>query len=269
VGDVDGDGLIDLATSDAGADPLGCRDCGEVYVFLRANELPDSVWLEDTTPRLIVGAGRYTSYGLNLHIADLTADGLCELVIRGEGNIYSSTSIDQSVVVYGSSSRPDTTFIGTDTTITRIRGPYHDVELGRGLASADFNGDGVMDLAMGAHRFQGNSGRTYVFFGSSTPTDTNSGSRPRLALRQNYPNPFNPGTTIEYVTETRSYARLTIHDVSGRRVATLVDEFQDAGRHVASWNGRTDRGENAASGVYFCRLTAGRTVASIKLVLVR
>jgi flagellar hook assembly protein FlgD len=63
-------------------------------------------------------------------------------------------------------------------------------------------------------------------------------------------------------------ARLTIHDVEGRRVATLVDGIQPAGRRVVSWDGREDSGAEAASGIYFTRLeSAGETrVQKIQLL---
>jgi len=76
------------------------------------------------------------------------------------------------------------------------------------------------------------------------------------ALADNYPNPFNPVTTIAFdVPSPGGRVLLTIHDVSGRVVTTLVADDMPGGRHSAVWNGRDERGEPVASGVYFYRLS--------------
>jgi hypothetical protein len=89
------------------------------------------------------------------------------------------------------------------------------------------------------------------------------------ALEQNHPNPFNPTTTIHYTLPAREHARLTVFDADGRRVRSLVDEVQGAGRHEATWDGRNQNGTAVGSGVYFYRLTAGKFSASKKMVLLK
>jgi hypothetical protein len=91
----------------------------------------------------------------------------------------------------------------------------------------------------------------------------------RPELRQNHPNPFNPKTSVSYALPTDGHARVGIYNVAGRLVATLVDGLQTAGEHVAVWNGRTDAGEEAASGVYFCRLETEESHRSIRMVLLK
>jgi hypothetical protein len=86
----------------------------------------------------------------------------------------------------------------------------------------------------------------------------------RAALLPNQPNPFNPSTTIRFVVPEKERVLLTIHDVAGRLVATLVDDVRDAGAHALEWNG-----SGAASGVYFCRLRAGKVELARKLVLLK
>ncbi|NUN69350.1 MAG: T9SS type A sorting domain-containing protein [Bacteroidetes bacterium] len=84
-----------------------------------------------------------------------------------------------------------------------------------------------------------------------------------FGLEQNYPNPFNPSTTIPFRIAAAGRVRITVHDVAGRAVATLADEWKDAGAYSVQWNaGRF------ASGTYILRLTAGTAVAvrSIQLV---
>ena len=88
-------------------------------------------------------------------------------------------------------------------------------------------------------------------------------------LGQNYPNPFNPETSIPFSLASAGHVVLRIYDVTGALVATLVDEHRETGTHVARWNGRTDTGVNAPTGVYFVRLHAANTVATRKLVLLK
>lgn len=90
-----------------------------------------------------------------------------------------------------------------------------------------------------------------------------------LALEQNWPNPFNPSTTILYYLPESGRVRLEIFDVSGRRIVCLVDGNKERGNHSAVWNGATESGKPAATGIYICRLTAGRETLSRKMVLVR
>jgi hypothetical protein len=89
------------------------------------------------------------------------------------------------------------------------------------------------------------------------------------ALRSIYPNPFNPMSRIVFDVSARSRVVLAIYDVSGRSVAVLVDRAMEPGRYEAIWNGRTGTGRNAASGIYFCRLMAGGTLETKKMVLLR
>ncbi len=77
-------------------------------------------------------------------------------------------------------------------------------------------------------------------------------------LKQNAPNPFNPSTTIEFGIPTAGAGnvKLEIFDVTGRRVRTLLNETRGAGTWRVAWNGVTDEGTRASSGVYFYRLQA-------------
>ncbi len=90
-----------------------------------------------------------------------------------------------------------------------------------------------------------------------------------FALHTISPNPFNPATTIRYSLESGSSVRLTIHDIRGRLIATLVDCEQENGFHRAIWTGAGDGGEATPSAVYFARLEAEGKVAAQKLILVR
>ena len=75
-------------------------------------------------------------------------------------------------------------------------------------------------------------------------------------LDQNYPNPFNPSTSIWFDLPTRAKVTLTVFNLLGQEVSTLVDEDLPAGRHLSTWDGHSDNGAPVASGIYFYKLIA-------------
>ena len=85
----------------------------------------------------------------------------------------------------------------------------------------------------------------------------------------NYPNPFNPSTTISYTVDQPSDIRLTVFDIRGRRVITLVDRFQDQGVYHIQWDGTNSSGRALASGVYFYRMEAENYSVTRKMVLLK
>ncbi len=83
-------------------------------------------------------------------------------------------------------------------------------------------------------------------------------------LLQNYPNPFNPVTTIQYELPERSNVQITIYNLLGRVITTLVSETQDAGFKSVQWDAT-----NVASGVYLYQIRAGEYVQTRKMVLLK
>lgn len=97
-----------------------------------------------------------------------------------------------------------------------------------------------------------------------------SESRPkRLSLSQNYPNPFNPRTSIRYALPQDAQVRLTIYNLLGQKITTLVDEQQSAGYRTVWWDGKDANGDDVSSGVYFYRLTAGEFSEVRKMMMVK
>jgi flagellar hook assembly protein FlgD len=92
----------------------------------------------------------------------------------------------------------------------------------------------------------------------------------RFALSPGYPNPFNPTTTLRLEVPPPGRAvRVAIYDVQGRVVRTLLDGYRGPGIYTLSWDGRTERGEGAASGVYFAHMRAESFVETHKIVLIK
>ncbi len=85
-----------------------------------------------------------------------------------------------------------------------------------------------------------------------------------FALGQNYPNPFNPTTTIDFSLAETGIAHLAVYNMSGQRVAVLVDGMTESGHHSVSFDATT-----LCSGVYFYTLQAGDQLATKKLVLMK
>jgi hypothetical protein len=83
------------------------------------------------------------------------------------------------------------------------------------------------------------------------------------------PNPFNPITTIGFELPKAADVLLTVHDVSGRRVAVLVRSAHEAGSFVTTWDGRDESGREVGSGIYFARLVAGEFTATRKMLLLK
>jgi tetratricopeptide (TPR) repeat protein len=87
-------------------------------------------------------------------------------------------------------------------------------------------------------------------------------------LYSNYPNPFNPSTTIRYDLPQDADVRLTVYNIRGQKVATLVKERLERGQHQVVWNGVDEHGRSVSSGVYLYRLdAAGKSTAKKMLLL--
>ncbi len=89
------------------------------------------------------------------------------------------------------------------------------------------------------------------------------------ALYSNYPNPFNPITLIGYKLSNTGNVQLTIYNLLGEQIKTLVNERQSAGIYQVQWDGRDNKGEPVSNGVYLYRLKAGSFIQMRKMVLSR
>lgn len=88
-------------------------------------------------------------------------------------------------------------------------------------------------------------------------------------LAQNFPNPFNPTTVIQYSLNQNASVVLQVYAIDGRLLRTLRQGHHTAGLYAVSWDGKSDTGEPAASGVYLCKMAAGEFVQTRKLALLR
>jgi len=142
------------------------------------------------------------------------------------------------------------------------------------LSINDIDGDGDLEIGVGVSseltlidiKTEGGYGNYWSMYRLNP---TRSGNRSDLEMGvevnhpmlpnqfvvyQNYPNPFNPSTTIRYDLSEQSYVQISIHDLLGRNVRTLVKELQDAGQKSVIWNGKDENGVSMSAGIYFCQV---------------
>lgn len=94
---------------------------------------------------------------------------------------------------------------------------------------------------------------------------------PHSQITANYPNPFSTSTTIDYImgeAQAEQKLELAVFDITGKKLATLIDDYLQPGSYSIDWDGLTDEGNPVASGVYFLRLSNGIDVSSRTLVVV-
>jgi len=107
--------------------------------------------------------------------------------------------------------------------------------------------------------------------GRSPETDIVLSGLPMAVTRllPNVPNPFNPMTEINFEMEKPGQARISIFDVSGRLVTTLVNEQLGSGPHSRTWQGKDATGHQVPSGAYYLRMETGNRVDHRKILLLK
>jgi hypothetical protein len=107
------------------------------------------------------------------------------------------------------------------------------------------------------------SNEVTVFAAGANPLPTG------YALLQNYPNPFNPSTNIQFRLPEASEVNLTIYNVLGQEVRSLVAGVKEAGTHTIEWDGRDDNGSTVQSGMYFYRLQTPSFTEARKMTVLK
>jgi len=91
----------------------------------------------------------------------------------------------------------------------------------------------------------------------------------KFILHQNYPNPFNPTTSLRYDLPENNLVNITIYDMLGRKVKTLINQTQDAGYKSIIWNTTDDYGKPVSAGIYLYQIQAGEYISTKKMVLLK
>jgi hypothetical protein len=89
------------------------------------------------------------------------------------------------------------------------------------------------------------------------------------ALDSNFPNPFNPETQIQFSLAEDTRVNLTVYDLLGKEVKTLINDIRSQGSHTVAWDGKDNAGKKVASGLYLYKLSAGTFAQTKKMMLTR
>lgn len=88
-------------------------------------------------------------------------------------------------------------------------------------------------------------------------------------LTQNFPNPFNPSTEIEFSIPRAGHVKMSVYNILGQRVTTLIDEDVSAGTYQVTWDGKSSSGQDVSSGMYFLIMQTAESVMSRKMILLK
>lgn len=265
VGDLDGDGYDDLIVSAQHGDPFNPGpDYGPGVVFVY-HGAPGGPAL--TPDAVLAGAHSLAHFGQSAAgLGDLDGDGHADFVV-GAYNFTAGELVEGRVQIFrGTSAGVDPTAAWT------YDGNIAGLGIGASAALAgDINGDGVPDLVVGCgptESIQDVPGSVYVFLGIPLPVVSapTAARQARDFLELPAPTPFRNRTTLAFSLAATDRARLSIHDLSGRRVRALLDEPAAAGAGRATWDGRDDRGLPCPAGIYLARLSTQRGNATRRVV---
>ncbi|MFN3872460.1 MAG: T9SS type A sorting domain-containing protein [Ignavibacterium sp.] len=191
-------------------------------------------------------------------IMTLSHNGVTDTLVFEAGgsgeNFISTLFSDEADELIGNGTAPFTGFYKPYKPLNAFQGldPYGDWEL------KIIDGYAGNDGALNAWSLQ-------ITLDSPTGIEDEYNLMPNdFVLYQNYPNPFNPSTKISWQSPVSSHQTLKVYDVLGNEVATLVDEFRDAGRYEIEFDASI-----LSSGIYFYRLQAGSFIQTKKMILIK
>ena len=238
------------------------------YTYRTPGVVETCYFNSDTIPDIIVGSGSWNYDNLmlmsgdtsgsftladtispcsnisDISVGDYNADGYIDVLVGDNNGLY---------IVRGSSSGY---FAGFDT-IAYEAGNYR----ARCVKSGDINSDGKADLIIARDN------KISIYYG----LESSANSMPKkinlpesFKLYQNYPNPFNPKTVISYKLPVTSEVNLSVLNVRGQKVATLISKTQGAGNYKVDWNIG-----GLSSGSYYFKLTVGNKVKIRKMIILK
>jgi len=233
--DIDGDGDLDLCVG---------REDGQISYYENTGTILDAVWTENSTffSGLDVGSNAVLTLG------DINLDGNLDMLV---GKVFRAVKYfsyeNGSWVEYADSL--------SGFTFGQNAAP----------ALADLNGDGDLDLSVGNYEgtFSYYENLNFVSIGAESMRPVTS------TLQTAYPNPFNPAVTIRYELNETTNLSMTIYDLSGARIKTLINKTQSYGIHEIQWDGINNLGFQVESGVYLVVFDAGSNIQTQKITFLK
>jgi hypothetical protein len=269
LGDFDGDGSVDAAVSAHNRINPSCTatPCGRVYIVSHLSGLAPTTNLDIPSPSVAVyDGGAFLLMGRNIAAGDLNADGKDDLALAGD------EELGTVAVIWGPPGFGESRDISADSLTTLIIADDPTDRFGYDLLASDMSGDGIADLLIGARRAdpmgRPDAGELCVFMGSSTASAVGT-TNPALANLRVFPNPSSGLVTLFFAPSKTSQTSLSIYDVRGRHVRTLVEGRAVAGAGSVAWDGTGARGEKVPAGVYFVRMISGAHEVTRRIVLLR
>jgi len=220
------------------------------------------------------GAGIFCENNSNLQINNVSISGNTALYQGGGVYIENSNLILMNCILWND--LPDEIFVSSGS----LTVDYSNI-LGGWTGSGNINADPLFcDPDSGDYTLAENSpcigsgenGANMGAFdeGCAAILSTYTDAIPfQYVIHQNYPNPFNPITTLRYDLPEDGLVNITIYDMLGREVRTLVNTTQDAGFKSVIWNATNDYGKPVSAGVYLYQIQAGEFVQTRKMVLLK
>ncbi len=215
------------------------------YPFTFWDSAPDSAWSVDNlspcTPLGLAGEQSYEPEGLELTWAPNTEADL------GGYNIYRGTD---------PTFEPDPSYLMATTCEMMI-------------FDGDWSWDAGLCYKVAAEDIHGNESEYAVLCFEQVTGDDPMPLPDATFLAQNFPNPFNPNTTIAFGLKTSGFVNLSIYNAAGQLVTVLINESRPAGQYSTVWNGKSENGTPAASGVYFYKFETEEFAKTRKMILLR
>jgi uncharacterized delta-60 repeat protein len=200
------------------------------------------------------------------------------ITVDGSGNVYvTGWSFDWVNVEYYDYATVKYYSDGDSAWVMRYNGPADTTDQAYAIAVDDSGNVYVTGYSFGVGTDRDYATIKYSELVSEVKDETQVTEKPyEFNLSQNYPNPFNPTTSIRYTVDNPQSTvhgsirtTLKIYDVLGEEVKTLIDEKEFPGEYTVPWDGRNEKGEPLASGVYLYELRVGNHTSSKKMVLLK
>ena len=228
---------------------------GENVMRLDGNGHPSQIWCGsyDNTDHMVMSWDLSDELNRWLHVVGTysSADGLWTLYLDGVWNNQTEDATGAVTVDRGwaiGARAPDST--GIFPTERHFEGFIDDVRI-YDVALTDVEVAALYEQSLTDVESQ------------STTIPTN------FALSQNYPNPFNPQTRIDYQVPQTTNINISVYNIVGQLVATLVDEVKSPGQYSVGWNATDQKGLHVSSGIYLVRMVSDNYSAARKLVLLK
>ncbi len=242
-GDVNNDGFDDILI---GAKAYG-RDTGRAYIYY------GDITMADTAAVILTGEKSRSEFGVSVSTAgDINFDGYDDIIV-GAGGYQSAKG--RTYIFLGDSTMNQY----ADVTIT---GRTTNNFFGNSVAgNLDINNDGVNDILVGAYKKK--EAFAYTIYNPTAVEDSELKGI-NFVLSQNYPNPFNPSTTISFNIMTKGNYKLTVYNMLGQKVKTLVNGELSSGYQKVTLNAN-----NFPSGIYFYTLSGENVQITRKMILLK